>query len=142
MKKFIFCGLILFLTACQPLVPINQASLVTAVGSASISAQQATSLEDRKFKAMRASKLNAYKELSEQIYGLQVSSETKISNDRLTVEQSMGVTNGVIRGARVIGSYQVGDSYVTELELDLGKMREMAEVGEIYYVPRDNQVIF
>ncbi|MGL5291295.1 MAG: LPP20 family lipoprotein [Vibrionaceae bacterium] len=128
--------------ACQPLVPIRSGDVITAVGTASISAQAGNSLEEKQFKAIRASKLDAYKELSEQIYGVRVSSSSKINDQRLDSDQIGSEVEGVIRAAQVISSYQVGDSYVTELELNLQKMKNMSQYGETYKVQRDDAIIY
>ncbi|MGZ7364076.1 hypothetical protein ACXWR9_09305, partial [Streptococcus pyogenes] len=56
------------LTACQPLTKMKEENVISAVGMASISAQQGATQEERETRAMRASKVEAYKELSEQVY--------------------------------------------------------------------------
>lgn len=91
---------------------------------------------------MRASKLDAYRELSEQIYGLRISATTSLSNQQLGPENTDGAVDGVIRGAKVIRSYPVGDSYVTEMELNLGLMERMKQHGEVFHVPNNQQVMF
>lgn len=143
MKK---CVTVLFFSvlsiACQPLVPIRSTDVITAVGTASISAQAGNSLEEKQFRAIRASKLDAYKELSEQIYGVRVSSSSQMNDQRLDSDQVGSEVEGVIRAAQVISSYQVGDSYVTELELNLQKMKNMSQYGETYKVQRDDTIIY
>ncbi len=53
----------------------------------------------------------------------------------LGVESTTGAVDGVIRGAEVVRSYKVGDSYVTELLLDIDKMNRLRDYGEIRRVP-------
>lgn len=142
MKAGLFLVMLLLLTACQPLIQIQSEYLLSAVGTASVSAQRGHTLEEKQFKAMRASKLEAYKELSEQIYGLRVSGEMRLDDQRLSEDRTRGAVDGIIRAAEVISSYAVGDSYVTELELDLLKMEWMKGFGESFHVPRDNTIIF
>ncbi|WP_239995565.1 hypothetical protein [Photobacterium phosphoreum] len=48
----------------------------------------------------------------------------------------------MIRGAKVTRSYPVGDSYVTEMELNLGLMERMKQHGEVFHVPNNQQVMF
>ncbi|MGL5337028.1 MAG: LPP20 family lipoprotein [Enterovibrio sp.] len=143
MKK---CVTVLFFAAlsiaCQPLVPIRSGDVITAVGTASISAQVGNTLEEKQFRAIRASKLDAYKELSEQIYGVRVSSSSKINDQRLDSDEIGSEVEGVIRAAQVISSYQVGDSYVTELELNLQRMKNMSQYGETHKVQRDDNIIY
>lgn len=141
--KTIFMVLALsLLTACQPLTTIRSEDLLSAVGTASISAQRGDTLEEKQFRAMRASKLEAYKELSEQVYGVRVSGVMQLNDQALEVDRTNGSVDGIIRAAEVISSYKVGDSYVTELQLNLRKMREMSQFGEAYQVPRNDTIIF
>lgn len=141
--KTIFMVLALsLLTACQPLTTIRSEDLLSAVGTASISAQRGDTLEEKQFRAMRASKLEAYKELSEQVYGVRVSGVMQLNDQALEVDRTNGLVDGIIRAAEVISSYKVGDSYVTELQLNLRKMREMSQFGEAYQVPRNDTIIF
>ncbi|KJG11084.1 flagellar protein FlgP [Photobacterium kishitanii] len=116
--------------------------IVSAVGYASISEQSGRTQEEKSLRAMRASKLDAYRELSEQIYGLRISATTSLSNQQLGPENTDGAVDGIIRGAKVIRSYPVGDSYVTEMELNLGLMERMKQHGEVFHVPNNQQVMF
>jgi len=68
--------------------------------------------------AINASKLAAYAELAEQVYGQQIDGKTSMSNLLINNQQLDASVRGVIRGARVVKSYPVGDSYTTELSLD------------------------
>ncbi|MBV7298516.1 LPP20 family lipoprotein [Enterovibrio paralichthyis] len=142
MKKWLSMAAILLLTACQPITQIRSEDMVTAVGTASISSQRGETLEEKQFRAMRASKLEAYKELSEQIYGIRVSGLTQVDDQQLGQDRTHGAVDGIIRAAEVVASYKVGDSYVTELQLNLRKMKEMAQYGESHHVPRNDAIIF
>ncbi len=142
MKVFYFLCFIFTLFGCQPLSQIRSEDLLTAVGTASISAQMGSTQEEKQFKAMRASKLEAYKELSEQIYGLRVSGSIDIDDQRLSNDRTNGAVDGIIRGAELVSSYVVGDSYITELKLNLRKMDRMKQYGEAFHVPQDNTVLF
>ncbi|KJG23561.1 flagellar protein FlgP [Photobacterium iliopiscarium] len=116
--------------------------IVFAVGYASISEQNGRTQEEKSLRAMRASKVDAYRELSEQIYGLRISAITSLSNQQLGPENTDGAVDGIIRGAKVVRSYPVGDSYVTEMELNLGLMERMKQHGEVFHVPNNQQVMF
>ena len=138
---YLFC-FIFTSFGCQPLSQIRAEELLTAVGTASISAQMGSTQEEKQFKAMRASKLEAYKELSEQIYGLRVSGNINVDDQRLSNDKTNGAVDGIIRGAELVSSYVVGDSYITELKLNLRKMDRMKQYGEAFHVPQDNTVLF
>ena len=68
--------------------------------------------------AINASKLAAYAELAEQVYGQKINGEMTMSQLLLGKNEVSATVHGVIRAAKVIKSYPVGDSYTTELSLD------------------------
>lgn len=138
MKKVISLLFVLILVGCQPLNTMRDDEILVAVGYASISEQSGRTDEERRVRAMRASKLDAYRELAEQVYGMRVSGRAELQDQRLGTEATSGAVDGVIRGAKVLRSYPVGDSYVTELELDIRQMDKLRDYGEVQQVP-DNR---
>ncbi|MCW8347681.1 flagellar biosynthesis protein FlgP [Vibrio sp. ZSDZ65] len=132
----------MLMVGCAPIGTLNQNTL-TAVGYASISEQSGRTEEEKQVRAMRASKIDAYRELAEQVYGLRVSARADLQDQKLGVESTTGAVDGVIRGAEVVRSYKVGDSYVTELLLDIEKMDRLRDYGEIRRVPeKKRQTLF
>ncbi|WP_100656286.1 LPP20 family lipoprotein [Alteromonas flava] len=101
--------------------------VIRAVGYAPIAAQQASTDSAKMLMAIKASKLEAYRELAEQVYGQRVDGNQSLQNLVLADTQLQSSVEGVIRGARVVKSYPVGDdTYATEMELDF------KEVYDIY----------
>ena len=140
MKKFLaVIVFVMFAAGCQPLQTMREDNVLVAVGYASISEQKGRTDEEKRVRAMRASKIDAYRELAEQIYGMRVSGRADLEDQRLGVEKTSGAVDGVIRGAEVIRSYPVGDSYVTELRLDIEKMDRLRDYGEVQQVPKKRQ---
>ncbi len=139
LKKLLLIASVLIATGCQPLQKMNADNVLTAVGYASVSEQKGESVEEQRIRAMRASKIDAYRELAEQIYGMRVSGRASLQDQRLGTELTTGSVDGVIRGAEVVRSYPVGDSYVTELELDVTKMDRLKDYGEVQQVPSKRQ---
>ena len=93
---------------------------IRAVGYAPISAQQGNDETTRMLMAIKASKLEAYRELAEQVYGQRVDGDQSLQSLIVTNTQLQSSVEGVIRGARVVKSYAVGENtYATELELNL-----------------------
>ncbi|MGF1726692.1 LPP20 family lipoprotein [Photobacterium nomapromontoriensis] len=133
---------LMVLAGCQPLTEIRNEDLLTAVGYASISEQRGRTDEEKRIRAMRASKIDAYRELTEQVYGMRVSARAELNDQQLGIETTDGAVDGIIRGAEVLRSYPVGDSYVTELQLDLRKMERMKSHGEVYHVPTNQETLF
>ncbi|MCG3722703.1 flagellar biosynthesis protein FlgP [Vibrio cincinnatiensis] len=136
---FLFLLLTLMMSGCQPLQSMRSDDWLTAVGYASISEQRGRDEEEKQVRAMRASKIDAYRELAEQIYGMRVTGRADLQDQRLGTELTSGAVDGVIRGAEVVRSYKVGDSYVTELRLDIRKMDRLRSYGEVQQVPEKRQ---
>lgn len=134
--KATFIALALSLSACSSLITkhvewetIEPESypVLSAVGYAPITAQIGLDGSSKRLMAIKASKLDAYRELAEQVYGQKVDGQQSLSNLILTDNNLKSSVEGVIRGARVVKTYPVGDdTYATELELD------MAQVHDIY----------
>jgi hypothetical protein len=76
--------------------------------------------------AIKASKLDAYRELTEQVYGQKVDSNQSLANLVMQDTRLDSSVQGVIRGAKVVKSYPVGDdTYATELELDFKLVNDL-----------------
>lgn len=97
-----------------------------AVGYAPISKQAGFDRNDKMLMAMKASKLDAYRELAEQVYGQRISGQQSLSDMVLSDSSVEGKVEGIVRGATVLRSYPVdNDTYVTELELDMARVRDL-----------------
>lgn len=140
---FISLGLIL-LTACtsmydkhvswQPVKP-DSFPVVHAIGYAPISLQKSDNETQRMLMAIKASKLAAYAELAEQVYGQQIASNMTMADLLIDNHELKATVHGVIRGAKVLKSYPVGDTYTTELSIDF------KDVYEIYIASNRKQEI-
>ncbi|MFT5542960.1 MAG: hypothetical protein ACI97K_002221 [Glaciecola sp.] len=109
----------------ETIEPVNY-PVLTAVGYAPINAQLASDDSSKTLMAIKASKLDAYRELAEQVFGQKVDGEQELANLILTNNQLKSSVEGVIRGARVVKSYPVGeDTYATELELDMSRVYDI-----------------
>lgn len=100
--------------------------VLTAVGYAPISAQTGNSDSAKMLMAIKASKLDAYKELAEQVYGQRIDTQQSLANLVLHNNELKASVEGVIRGAEVVKTYPVGeDVYATELSLDFQKVYDI-----------------
>ena len=94
-------------------------AVLHAIGYAPISSQPGSNKTEKMLNAIQASKLAAYRELSEQVHGQQISGQTAVKDLVLNSSSFKSSVQGVIQGARVLQSYPVNDDiYATELELD------------------------
>ena len=119
------CGLFMDKEVQWESVPPDNFPLIKAVGYAPLPEQKANSEEERMLMAMKASKLEAYKELAEQVYGQKVDYKVTMGQALLGNEQLRASLQGVMRGARVVKTYPVGQFYVTEMELDFRQVYEL-----------------
>lgn len=92
--------------------------VITATGYAPISLQKSKNKTQRMLMAISASKIAAYAELAEQVFGQKINGATKMSDLLIKNQSLQSSVNGMIRGAKVVKSYPVGDAYATELSLD------------------------
>lgn len=91
---------------------------IKATGYAPIASQPADTEEERILLAIRASKLEAYRELSEQVQGVYLVGNTTVAQMAIQDDQFRTEINGLVRGAEVIRSYPVGEYYATELQVN------------------------
>ncbi|NCP65408.1 MAG: flagellar biosynthesis protein FlgP [Paraglaciecola sp.] len=104
----------------------QQYPILSAIGYAPISAQNGNTESAKMLMALKASKLDAYRELAEQVYGQKVDGEQSLQSLVLEDQSFSSSVQGVIRGAKVVKSYAVGDdTYVTELELDFSLVHDI-----------------
>ena len=89
---------------------------VTAVGFSSIAIQPSKSLNQRRLMAIRAAKLDAYRNLTEQLYGIYIQGETTIGEAVLTSDKLGAALRGTVIGARTVKIEPTGsDTYQVEL---------------------------
>jgi len=116
------------LTACSSfadkyieyqVMPPTEFAVLHATGYAPIQSQSGSNDTEKMLNAIQASKLAAYRELTEQVHGQQLSGQSSISDLALDSSSFKASISGLIRGARVVQSYPLNDDiYATELELD------------------------
>lgn len=100
--------------------------VLSAVGYAPINAQNGNDETIKVINAIKASKLDAYRELAEQVYGQRIDGNHSVSNLVLTDNHLKASVEGVIRGAEIVKSYPVGDdTYATEVTLDFKKVYDI-----------------
>jgi hypothetical protein len=95
---------------------------LTAVGYGSTSSFDGYTPGQRRLMAMRASKLDAYRALAEQIYGVRVVGNSTVSALASQNDGYRVYVNAFVRGSRVISVTPMADgNYETELEIDVSQ---------------------
>lgn len=120
-KYWVLLSLLLPLVGCssEGISFSTTSNKLVAVGYAPISLQQPEDQQQKLLYAMRASRMDAYRELTEQLGGVMTTSSSQMHSSILKDGTVNNSSRGVVRGARVVNSYPDGDLYITELELDL-----------------------
>jgi hypothetical protein len=76
--------------------------------------------------AIRASKLDAYRNLTEQVYGQQLDASSTVADMVFTNDTFRTKVEGVIYGARLVSITPVGeDTYETTLSLDRDVVQDL-----------------
>ncbi|MGX0974966.1 hypothetical protein ACSSVY_000664 [Roseovarius sp. MBR-51] len=98
---------------------VPQAVQFTGLGLSQVSTQPGTSINERRLMAIRAARLEAMRDLTEQIHGLQISSESALRDQVLRSDTVRGLVAGEIRGARTLRITPKGDdSFEVVMALD------------------------
>lgn len=91
---------------------------LTAFGFASITAQSATDPAQRRLQAARAAKLDAYRNLAEQLYGVRFASDSVVIDARVREDHIRSHVEGVIAGAEIVALEPLGnDTYQATVKL-------------------------
>lgn len=117
----------LCLSGCAPMeirsegsvIKISQQELViSATGYAVISVQASENPAQQRLLAIRASKLDAYRGLAEQVYGQYIDASTTIADLVMSDDVYRAKVQGVIYGAQLVSVTPVGeDTYEVTLSL-------------------------
>ena len=108
----------------QPLV--EKRETLVATGYAVISVQNAKNPAQQRLLAIRASKLDAYRALTEQVYGQQLDASTTVADMTVMSDTFRTKVEGVIYGAVLVSITPVGDdTYETTLSLDQQVVRDL-----------------
>lgn len=92
---------------------------LTATGYAVIGVQNHRNPAQQRLLAIRASKLDAYRALTEQIYGLQLDANATVADMVVTSDSFRSKVQGVVYGATLVSITPVGDdTYETTLSID------------------------
>ena len=108
---------------------IYQKEVIISTGYANISAQKSKSPAQRRLMAIRVSKLDAYRNLTAQVYGQNINASSTVADMVLASDTMRAHVEGVVYGAKVVSINPIGDdSYETKLELELDTMQELRRV--------------
>ena len=99
---------------------------MVATGYAVISIQNHKNAAQQRLLAIRASKLDAYRALTEQVYGQQLDASTTVADMTVLNDTFRTRVEGVIYGATLVSITPVGDdTYETTLSLDRNAVQDL-----------------
>lgn len=99
---------------------------IVATGYAVISIQQDSNPAQQRLLSIRASKLDAYRSLMEQVYGQYLDANTTVGEMVVESDEFRARVHGVIYGARLVSITPIGeDTYETTLSLDRNTVNDL-----------------
>ena len=105
---------------------VEKRDTLTATGYAVISVQSHRNPAQQRLLAIRASKLDAYRSLAEQVYGLRMDSNVTVADMVVQSDTFRSRVEGVIYGATLVTIAPAGDdTYETTLTLDRAIVRDL-----------------
>ena len=91
---------------------------VISVGFASIGVQPATDPAEKRLQAIRSAKLDAYRALAEQVFGIEINVEHRATDGQSAYEFSSVRSRGLIQGAEIVSIDPINnDSYQVTVKL-------------------------
>lgn len=118
-------------SAVQATAAISQPKLkvvptITGMGYASVSSQPAKSVNQKRLMAIRAARLDAMRNLTEQVHGMKIDSRTTIIDAIVQNDSLRATVDGVIVGAKTVRINPVGsDTYEVVLEIDQALIKQL-----------------
>lgn len=99
---------------------------IVAVGYAVIDVQKGQTHAQRRLMAIRASKLDAYRNMAEQVYGIFIETTSQMADLALESENTRGRVQGLVYGSQLVSIRPLGrESYETTLSLDESVLNEL-----------------
>lgn len=100
----------------------------TGLGLAQVAGQPGGTLNERRLMAIRAARLEAMRDLTEQVHGLRLDAETTVSDQVVRSDRVRGIVSGEIRGARTVRITPKGnDSFEVVMALDPDTVRYIVQ---------------
>ena len=119
---------------------VEKRETLVATGYAVISVQNHKNPAQQRLLAIRASKLDAYRSLTEQVYGQQLDATTTVADMTVLNDTFRTRVEGVIYGATLVSITPVGDdTYETTLSLDRNAVQDLRMLYLTQVASRNNR---
>lgn len=90
-----------------------------AVGYGTVRPDKGMTVNQMKLMSMRASRMDAYRNLTEQVYGIQIAGATTVGSMVVDNDSYKGYVSGYMHGAKLISQEPLTDNYTYETILEL-----------------------
>ena len=118
----------LALAETQSLAVKNEIPTIVAVGYASMSAQPSKNKSERRLMAIRAARIIALRQLTEQVHGVKIDGDATVLDAVVQSDTVRTRVSGIVRGAKTVRVGPVGtDNYEVAMELDRVTLRNIVE---------------
>lgn len=118
-------------SASPPSQPAHSSSSIRARGSGVETNDPNMSPAEKALMAKRAAKLDALRNLAEEVYGVKITSDSYVRDFVLQSDDTRSRVNTFIQGARVVSEQKMPDgSYQVEVELDTEPLRGILGINK------------
>lgn len=124
-KRFILILLFNSIIACAPQQHTktqHPAKTLTAIGYGTFAPINNVSLQQRRLMSMRASRMDAYRNLAEQVNGIHINGQSSVADMVLKNDQYKTYINSFLQGAKVRSITEISSyTFETVIEIKLSK---------------------
>mgnify|MGYP001157921486 CR=1 FL=1 len=107
------------LPAASPAVIQTAAPLITGLGFAQIAGQPGKTVNEKRLMAIRAARLEALRDLTEQVHGIRIDAQSTLREAVMRSDRLDAAVTGSLRGARTVYIQPKGsDGYEVKMALD------------------------
>lgn len=94
-------------------------TMITGLGFAQINGQPGNTINEKRLLALKAARMDAMRDLTEQIHGIQITATTNVRQMVLRDDNLNAIVSGTLRGARTLNIQPKGsDGYEVQLAVD------------------------
>ena len=117
--------------ADPPSQPAHSSGSIRSMGSGVEPNDPSMSPAEKALMAKRAAKLDALRNLAEEVYGVKITSDSYVRDFVLQSDDTRSRVNTFIQGARVVSEQKMPDgSYQVEVELDTEPLRGILGINK------------